>query len=206
MPAEMTDVAFRRGMKNALLCLIGVFAVVAILAQVVTTLTGQTWRDSVATSFAIFWVVVFLAFIANAIIGRQRRGEVLLDCGPHPTRILFLLNAGIFGFLALSHVFSADKSDLNGIASLIFWGSFCAYWVMMALGRLQLTENGIWQYWSLLKWDKIASYAWQGDTRPTLMLQTKSKYPILGRGALPVGPEHREAISELLERHVSKGD
>jgi hypothetical protein len=76
---------------------------------------------------------------------------------------------------------------------------------MMALGRLQLTENGIWQYWSLLKWDNIASYAWQGDTRPTLMLQTKSKYPILGRGALPVGPEHRDAISELLERHVPKG-
>ena len=206
MPAEMTDVAFRRGMKNALLCLIGVFALVAILAQLVTTLTGRTWRESVAFSFAIFWVVVFVAFIVNAVVGRQRRGAVLLDCGPHPTRVLFLLNAGIFAFLALSNFFSAEKNDLRGIAMLIFGTSFCAYWVMMALGRLQLTENGIWQYWSLLKWDKVASYAWQGDTRPTLILQTKSKYPILGRGALPVGPEHREAISELLERHVSKGD
>ena len=73
----------------------------------------------------------------------------------------------------------------------------------MAYGRLQILENGIWQYGWLLNWDRIKSYEWQGEDNRTLMLTTNAKFPSLGKGALPVPREHRDAVDELLQKNVS---
>ena len=68
----------------------------------------------------------------------------------------------------------------------------------MAFGRLQIREGGLWQYWGLLRWDKIEFYQWSGDS--TLVLKAKSHLPFLGRGALPIPPEDKQAIEELLQK------
>jgi hypothetical protein len=54
---------------------------------------------------------------------------------------------------------------------------------------------------SLLKWQKIQSYQWEGETDSTLMLQAKTKLPFLGRGALPVPIEHKDAVDELIKNY-----
>ena len=94
--------------------------------------------------------------------------------------------------------------DSVSIGIALFGITFSVYWVLIAFGRLQIVENGIWQYWSLLEWKKLESYEWRGDATPTLMLQTKTKLPFPGRGALPVLAVHKEAVSELLEKHVAQ--
>jgi hypothetical protein len=202
----MTGVAWQRGIKNAVICLIGVLGIIGIMAFGVSALTGRTFRDSAVIAFGIFWIGIFVAFVSTFLIGRRKRGEVLLDCGHHPTRALFLLNAAIFAFLGLGGGFASNTLDSLGIASALFGITFSAYWVLLACGRLQIVENGIWQYWSLLKWQKLQSYEWQGNSRPTLMLQTKTKLPFLGRGALPIPAEHKEAFSKLLEQYAAQKD
>lgn len=204
MPPRMTSVAWQRGFKNALICGIGVLGVIAILAIGISALTGRTFRDSSVIAFAIFWVAIFAAFVLTFLFGHGKRAAILLDCGYHPTRALFLFNAVFFAFLGLGAGFASITFDTLGIA--LFAITVSVYWVLMSFGRLQIVENGIWLYWNLLKWQKLESYEWQGDANPTLMLQTKTKLPFLGRGALPVSAEHKEAVSELLEQYAAQED
>lgn len=198
MPPRMTNAAWQRGFKNATICGIGLFGVIGILTFGISALTGRAFQDVGTIVFAIFGVVIFAGFTLTFLIGRGKRGAILLDCGHHPARGLFLFNAVIFAFLGLGGGFSSNA--LFGTLS-VCWA---AYWVLMSFGRLQIFENGIWQYWSLLKWQKLESYEWRGGANPTLMLQTKTKLPFLGRGALPVPAEHKEAASELLEKYAAQ--
>jgi hypothetical protein len=90
------------------------------------------------------------------------------------------------------------------VAGPVFAISFAAYWLIMASGRLQIRRDGLWQYWGLLRWDKIESCRWGGDS--TLLVQAKSPLPFLGRGALPVPPEDKQAVDALLQKHCSVWD
>ena len=74
----------------------------------------------------------------------------------------------------------------------------------MATGRLQIREGGLWTYWGLLRWEKIESLQWSGDS--TLMVKAKSRLPFLGRGALPVPPEQKQAVNELLQKYCPVWD
>jgi hypothetical protein len=202
----MTNAAWQRGCMNALICGVGVLGVIGVLTFGISATTGRTLRDSGAMAFAVFWVAIFTAFVSTFLIGRRKRGAILLDCGHHPTRALFLLNAAIFGFLGLGGGFASNTFDSVGIASALFGITFSVYFVFMSFGRLQIVENGIWQYWSLLKWQKLESYEWQGQSTATLMLQAKTKLPFFGRGALPVPAEHKAAVTKLLEQYAAQKD
>ena len=92
------------------------------------------------------------------------------------------------------------KFDTVGI---LFGVTVSIYWVIMALGRLQIREHGIWQYCGLLKWNKLEGHHWEGTGDCTLMLRAKSKLPFLGKGALPVPAEHRSAVDELIKAHTA---
>jgi hypothetical protein len=82
--------------------------------------------------------------------------------------------------------------------------SFAVYFLIMATERLQIREGGLWMYWGLLRWEKIEFLQWRGDS--TLLLKAKSRLPFLGRGALPVPPEQKQAINELLQKHCPVWD
>ena len=60
--------------------------------------------------------------------------------------------------------------------------TFGIYFLITATGRLEFREEGIWQYWGLLPWSKIEACRWSGDY--TLLLQAKTRFALMGRGAL----------------------
>ena len=127
---------------------------------------------------------------------------MLLDFGPHPKRKLFHVNAVFFLIVGVnSSVAAWSHSKLVAVGGPIFGITFALYWVVMGTGRLQIRETGIWAYWGLMRWQKIGSYSWARDG--TLLLRGKGWYAAWFGGALPVAPEHKEAIDELLQRHCS---
>ena len=199
MPARMTFAVWSRGFKNMLICLMGVVAFVGGLAFAISAIFEQTRRESLTTAFWIFWILIFAVFVFGWLYGKNGGGAVLLDCGPHPARILFLICAVLIMFMAAGDSFFGK----SGIVSTLVGITFAVYWAIMAFGRLQVREHGIWQYCGLLKWHKIQSYRWEGETAPTLMLQTKTKFLFLGRGALPVPVEQKDAVDELLKKYAS---
>jgi hypothetical protein len=155
-------------------------------------------------------VLAQLAFFGTWFYGRSAAGPVLLDCGAHPTWWLFLLNAGLFVMLGLMNGLDPILKLIEGPAATwttILFGigwpvlmiSLVPYWLVMASGRLQMRENGIWQYWGLLRWSKIDSYHFANDA--TLTIRAKGFLSSRIQGALPVPPEQKQAVEELLAKH-----
>ena len=187
MPARMTATAWRRGTINALLCLSIFLVIWSLVAKLISTVL----RTSLNESFWLAWVVllcpIFLIFVGTWLHGLRTGGRVLLDCGPHPTWFLFLVNAVLFvamGFFGTLMGSSLPKS--LAVASPVLGVSFGVFWLIMASGRLQIRERGLWQYWGLLRWDKIEWCRWGGDA--TLVLKAKNRIPFLGRGVCRCRP------------------
>jgi hypothetical protein len=177
-----------------------------IVSAAVVLIFEQSILRSFGISGAALCVLALLLFWGTWLYGRGAGGPVLLDCGPHPTRWLFLLNAVTFAIIGLLNGLDSifkliDEPEATWTATLFHFGgplvmlSFVPYWLIMAGGRLQLRDHGIWQYWALLRWSKIGSYRWASDA--TLLIRPKGFFTWF-RGALPVPPEYKQAVEELL--------
>lgn len=205
MPARMTSAARRQGHKNGMICLLGLVVSIGALTSVISVIFQQPMRDSFGTAYIIFLVLIVSVFFFSWPYGKKQSGSLLLDCGPHPARklliiyaiiVLFLGVYGSFGFFP----FHSNSSVMGGNFSFFMFSGFL---LITSTGRLQIREQGIWQYWGLLKWCKIENYHWDGDTDFTLMLKVKTKFPFPARGALPVAAEHKDAVDELIKKNVA---
>jgi hypothetical protein len=202
MPPRMTATAWAQGAKNALICAVGVLFVWLAIAVGLWWVFGQGILYSFGLAFAALWCLIFPVFLGTWLYGRNSGGRLLLDCGPHPTRVLFLVNAGLWLILGPTVGLSApSESKVFLIGGPVFGVSFAAYGLILATGRLQVRENGIWQYWSLVRWGKIGSYRWADDS--TLLVKAKGPLSSLLQGALPVPPEHKGAVDEFLSKYCT---
>jgi len=192
VPARMTWTAYKQGLRNALVCVVLVLIVWLAIAGILALALRRDVAEELSPSFAVLWVSVLVAFAAEWIYGRVKGGRILLDCGPHPARWLFLFNAVLFLFIGIGHESSGHPLQATQLLS------FSVYWLVLGSGHLQVRENGIWRYAGLLRWDRVKSYHWLVDSS----LRIKSKGSLL-QAALPVPPERKQAVSELLGRFCS---
>lgn len=199
MPPQMTSTAYRQGVKNALACGAGLLVMWLLIVGTIWQTTGNSTSESFGIAFALLSGLVLVWFLAALLHDRQAGGQTRLDCGPHPSKKLFLLNAMIFPILGLiiGGLSVGSSSKVFGIAVAVFGVSSGVYWLIMAGGRLQLRENGVWHYWGLLRWGKIESYHWTDDC--TLLVRARGPISLLSRGALPVPPEYKDAFDQLLQ-------
>ncbi|HUG93075.1 MAG TPA: hypothetical protein VML55_19700 [Planctomycetaceae bacterium] len=196
----------RRGQLNALICGVGVVAVLGLLTVGIWAIFKQPVASSAIIAFGIFWLFIFTAFFVSWLHAKATSGPVLLDCGPHPTKRLFFFQAAFFllVFGGGGLVRFIDKSDTWGIAVTVFGVTMAIYCIVMASGRLQIRENGIWQYWGLLKWNRLRSYKWEGDS---LLVEARTRFPFFGKGAFAVPREHKTSMEEFLTKHcTAQGD
>ena len=199
MPTQFTSTAQSQGRKNVLICAIGSLVLWLAITTAVSYLPGRTFVGSFDLSFALLGVAIFLLFIGTWLYGLSTRGAVLLDCGPHPQRRNFVAIAAISVMAALAVGSAATTSSSLLIAASPFFGIASAvYWLIVATGRLQVHENGLWIYWDLVQWRKIRSYRWAPDA--TLMFQARF------RGAVPVPQAHRKSFDILLAKHLLQAE
>jgi hypothetical protein len=72
-------------------------------------------------TFGVILVLVFAWFFVAWLYGRNSGGKVLVDCGPHPTRKLFLLNAVIFLVIGVSSGLAASSlSNVFAVGGPVF--------------------------------------------------------------------------------------
>ena len=183
-----------------LVCAVGVLGMWLTIRCLVSLVSGMTPADSSGIAFAIFWVGCLVALFRGWLRGLSRRGELLLDCGGHPTRWLFLAHA-VFYFLAgvTSSLFYFN--DRIGQWGTFFTFSFAAYWVLMGTGRLGIHTHGIWAYWGLMPWKRVKEYSWADDG--TLIVKTSGPIGYLMRGAIPVPVERVDEFKQLLVQRLS---
>ncbi len=176
-----------------LLAFLSVFiAALCIFAVGVGFFTDRTFLDSFGLAFTLATDVYIVWVAAFWLYNRRVSGAVLLDCGPHKGKAIFLLFATFLFFRELLSVISASGAfSVETVQELLF----AAFFLYLALGRLQIRENGIWEHGSLLRWHRIISYRW--TDHGTLMLHTKGRLLLLP-GDLLVPLEHEEAVTALL--------
>jgi hypothetical protein len=198
-----------------------VFLVVFVLPTLVITLTtnfvvGWPLRDSMIAALAVITAFLLLAFITVWLRSKSKAGPLLLDCGEHPTKRMFLINGVTwFALVVLASVGALvagvlGKTEYLRTCILVaLWLAFCGpYWFIMAFSRLQICEHGIWQYVGLLNWDRIESHEWQGEENRTLVLTKNRKlaffaeYPVAMKQPVPL--EHRDAVDDLLRMYVPR--
>ena len=196
MPERMTRTAWGQGATNALIAGLGILVLGSAIAASVSLISGKPFLDSFGFALKVVWGFSMLAYLGTWLSDRASAGRVLFDCGPTPARTLFLINAGILVILALWYALTVPSaSTAEVIFGPVMWASFAALCLIEGTGRLQLRENGIWRYSSLLRWAKIGSYHWTDDS--TLVVRQKGPLALF-KGALPVPPEHRQAIEGFL--------
>lgn len=197
MQTRMTKTARARGAKNALICGIGVLTVWFMFALAITFVTGKSLRQAASTAFLMLWGITMVCVVGAWLYGRKSGGQVVLDCGSFPNWKLCLLNAALLMLLNLPGTWSANY--FLGVYAPIFGISCAIFWLILAMGRLQIREAGIWCYSGLLRWTKIDTYRWSDDS--TLLLKTKGGWWSLNRRALPITPELRGPVEEILQKH-----
>lgn len=200
IPAQVTPAMLELGLRNALICMTGALLVVGIGAYGVASVTQRTLAQSAGIVGAVGYVVVVVVFFGLWLRGRERRGTVILDCGPHPTRWLFLMLAVLVPVMSLTAMLSSTSGRsiwaFGGPGLMLLQSPFMA---VVGFSRLQVTELGLWQYYGLLPWEKIISASWTPES--TLRVHVKGRFAALSKGVVPVPPAHRAAIAELLAQH-----
>jgi protein-S-isoprenylcysteine O-methyltransferase Ste14 len=208
---RLPEAVMRQASKNARVFVPIVMASVVTLVFIIGFVSARTFSQPLLESF-IAGSLVFLAIMFAALLGimlhqKSVAGEILLDCGPHPLHRVFLYNGVVLLFLgllmfALCVSLRSSEHRWTSLALLALPLMMASIGpLIMASGRLQIRQNGIWSYWGLLRWDKLRSYRWEGETDCTLILQVKTRFRVLGNGALPVPIEQKHSLDELLNKH-----
>lgn len=196
----MTKAAYKRGSQNVALAAVISHSLIGFAAYAICQIFQVDLWLSLGCVFAMVCTAMNFAFGVTMFRGYANRGEVLIDCGPHPARKQYhaLLTIMFLGALA----FAVGYRETAGVAiaiSLLVTSSF--FWIA-SKGRLQICENGVFQYFGLLPWSRIGSYRWEGTTDATLMIQSNSTMAILTRGAFPVAVEQKEAVEAIMQEHL----
>lgn len=189
---------------------------VALFSLVYPALVGRfpDFHVFLMDSLGIFSGISVGVFVLNSLRARKASGSVLLDVGPHPAEGRILILIVIF-------VLAGAYFDLAGVWNVgfggaLFWMSSVIFFAVLAFGRVQIREEGIWWVHSVVKWQKLASYDWDtavakgpgydSETDSTLVFQVRTKLPFVGTRAYPIAIpfEHKAAVDELLEQHVGR--
>ena len=127
------------------------------------------------------------------------RGRVLIDFGPDQMRSFFLA----VGVLCLVAAIASGVSTVMNSGQR--WSTvmlaplqlaLAAQFLVRGRGRVQITENGIWQNLNLLRWEKISSYRWVNDST---LVAVNGQGPLSVK--LHVPSEHKPAVEQILTQH-----
>ncbi|MBD2095878.1 hypothetical protein H6F90_12045 [Trichocoleus sp. FACHB-591] len=182
------------------------------------------------SGFALFFVIQLLGrygwisfYILSAVaistrwiswfFRKQEVGSLLADVGRTlKSKIIFWIGF-IQVVLAVFQTWLFFTPALNGIpeyttleleiSKLIFWWSFASFSMALGLNKLEFRENGICFMYSLIRWQRINSYAWETDKSNVLTVRFKPRFPLSpGFTSLPIPAKHKEVVSRILAERL----
>jgi hypothetical protein len=171
-----------------------------LLSKAIASITGMDGLDSFSLVVAVCGIPVMVSFFMDWLIGRSLRGSTLLDCGQHPNQADAIMCV-ILCALGVAIAVMGTMSIWFRIEFLAISVATAIQCQIIATGRLQIRESGIWQYSRLLSWGRIESFAWAKDS--TLSLTVWRGFAFSERVELPIPTEHIETVSQLLQEHCA---
>lgn len=210
MPLKMTPTALAQGRRNALICGVPVFVIIWIIPAVIAIIFEQPFFLCLGVSAAATLGLCSLVLVMKWLFDRNTGGQILLDFGPFLVPKVSLIGVLCVLFFGLMFGVGTVQGLINGgLATLLSdWFpalglltvlSIVPFHLIMGRIRFQIREGGFWCLGNLLPWDKIDSYSWANDG--TLLIRRKGFFSPWSKGAIPILPEHKQAVEELLAKH-----
>jgi hypothetical protein len=203
--------------KDPLVNLVDIAVTFGIATLTISAVFEQSIGESLSIAMLIAMTIITTLAVVRWLRGMIRRGQVLLDCGPLPTRWIYILTVPIlaFGVYSLVDYLSAhpDLSEISRDFHRLLFGDsdsrlnlllplFAVHALILGLGHLQIRDNGIWVRWGLIKWNDIHSYRWADDGEPKLMLEVNATFPYRERASLSIATKYKDDVDELLKSRV----
>jgi hypothetical protein len=201
MAAQLMSALAQRSAIRLLIAALLFASALAFLAEATAFILHRSasWLPGVLAD--TFVGLFFLSFGAWWWHGGQAAGDVLLDCGPVLYRGVWRFTTG----LCLFQVFVGGMSTgwsatTETIRVLAFPVGFGTYSLILATGRLQVREAGLWLYMELLPWSRIATCRWSDEC--TLLVQRKPRLLPGWQLQLHIPLEHKQVVAALLKEKV----
>ncbi len=90
------------------------------------------------------------------------------------------------------------------ISKLVYWWFSASFFVAIGLDKFELRENGICRMYSLTKWQRISSYAWDVNKSNVLTIRLKPRF-LLGKGfmSMAIPEKHKHMVNHILDKQLS---
>jgi hypothetical protein len=180
----------------------GLVAYLCLIAFDISLIFNRGFGESFKGTFLFVEFVALLALLVTFGIWASTlrdKGRVLIDFGPDQMRSFFLA----VGVLCLVAAIASGVSTVMNSGQR--WSTvmlaplqlaLAAQFLVRGRGRVQITENGIWQNLTLLRWEKIGSYRWANDST---LVAVNGQGPLSVKLLVP--SEHKPAVEQILTQH-----
>ena len=206
-------VAWQLGHKVALKRLPILLACLAIAWAfiVLLSLLPSEWQDYALSGFCLMFSFYHGIYLAISLKRRAKAGDTLLEIGrPRGGLVIGVVGtgcgllAGVFSILqAITDGQSEAATQIKDISSGLFWISLAGLLALFWLSKCSIREAGIIFYGVILKWGRIEGFHWDKDKHSTLALKVRRRFPWWRTVNVPVPSEKQEAVTEILQRHIS---
>lgn len=94
-----TKAAMRQGRKNALVFLVVLLTAILVTAHAIRFIFDRTLNESIIQAFGVLLVLSFISFFLRWFWSKSKKGRLVLDCGEHPAKGLYLFQARMLSFV-----------------------------------------------------------------------------------------------------------
>jgi hypothetical protein len=195
---QLTATAWRIGKQNLHFLLVGVYIAWFSTTLVIYSLSNHPFLAVLVVTFFMLLGLSLIWFFANWLHGLVNRGRLILDCCSSPIQNRLLVQSG-FWFILCIYIARAITSEPEHLVAQIFGIALPTYLLILAKGRIQVREHGVWRVADLLQWDQIDSCSLSEDS--TLLIQTKRKFDF-ATSAIPIPPHLSRMVIEIVSEKV----
>ncbi|MEW6493640.1 MAG: DUF5673 domain-containing protein [Cyanobacteriota bacterium] len=102
-------------------------------------------------------------------------------------------------------LFDINKFLLFNLYFVFAYWSFAIYLLLLGMSRLEFRENGICSSFTLIKWNRVLSYKWEGKNGKTLTIRTQPIFSLFGNRdcSLSIPATKKDAVEQILIQHLS---
>ena len=190
-----------QGLRNALLCGLGVLTLACGLTATAWLAWGVPLPYAMLGSLLVLWGTVVVVTLGIWLRDRNSPGSVLLDLGPNPGRASSRKLAWSFGVLAVSAASAIGWQSIAAAIAILAGGAmFAVFFLLVGSGRLQVRENGLWVNFELLPWGRIRS--WRLGRALYAVAEDNGYLLLVSKGDALTHAQRQEA-HELFLKHCS---
>lgn len=180
------------------------------LAFVIPKLRKYSWENW----FYILCPVVISAWLLSCFLCKKEAGTLLCHLGRisqgKPLFWMGLFQAGVAViqtclcfYSVLNGQISNTSLELSVYQVVSHWFFVC-YFMTLGLSKVEFREKGICFMHSLLKWNKVSSYAWQQSNPNILIIRLKSDtLPSLKQRSIIIPAKYKDVVSNILDNKLS---